>query len=415
LKNITILLITDFFPYSSSEQFLETEVKYYKDCNVTIMPRHYAETYRSLNNKQIEIDNFLINNKLNSINKLFYTIKIFISSYFFKEFFSEKLFNFSKFKSFRASMLSLYHYYYLFDKYFTKQTTLNNLIVYTYWNNEVTYALQILKKKYKYKLISRIHGYDLYKERRIANYMPLKSQFTQNINKIYTITESANKYLYQEYGFCSNKIELSKLGVEDKKIVTQPTQNNTLHIVSCSFLTEVKQVHKIVESLSILGKNHPNIEYKWTHIGNGPLYHQISELAKESLSELTNVQYTLKGELKNQDVYNFYKNNNIDVFINVSKSEGVPVSIMEAMSCYIPIIAPDIGGISDMLTNNINGVLLSHRCSISEIILALKQYKNFKNKDMRTNSYNIFFENYNAKVNYSKFINNLLNIRESNV
>jgi len=408
LKYLKLLLITDSFPYASTEQFLETEVKYYKNFNVTIMPQHGGKNYRSLNNENIQIDNSLIDNmKLTNQEKIFYTLKILFSPYLIKECFHHNLFNISKLKSFRASMFNLYHYYNYFNQYFLQKNELENLIVYTYWNNEVTYALQILKKKYGYKLISRIHGFDLYKERRVSRYMPLKSQFTKNIDKVYTITESANKYLNQEYGFLDNQVEVSRLGVEDKKIISKPNKKNILHIVSCSFLTEVKQVHKIIETLVVLGKNNPNLEYLWTHIGDGYLYDDIYDLAKKLLSDVNNVKYDLKGEMKNQDVYKFYKQNNVDVFLNVSKSEGVPVSIMEAMSCYIPIVAPDIGGISDMVETRINGILLSHKPLVSEIVVALNQDKFFKNEKIRKNSYKIFFSKYNAKKNYQEFINNL--------
>ena len=78
--------------------------------------------------------------------------------------------------------------------------------------------------------------------------MPLKTQFTTNIDKIYTITETANKYLQEVYGFKNNILELSRLGVEDKHIVSYPNKQNILHIVSCSFLNKVEQVNKIVKA-----------------------------------------------------------------------------------------------------------------------------------------------------------------------
>ncbi|NMC40567.1 MAG: glycosyltransferase, partial [Bacteroidales bacterium] len=44
-------------------------------------------------------------------------------------------------------------------------------------------------------------------------------------------------------------------------------------------------------------------------------------------------------------------------FINVSSSEGVPVSVMEALSFGIPVIATDAGGTSEIV-NNTNGRLI---------------------------------------------------------
>ncbi len=44
------------------------------------------------------------------------------------------------------------------------------------------------------------------------------------------------------------------------------------------------------------------------------------------------------------DLMLFFKENSVDLFINASITEGTPVSIMEAISCGIPIIATDVGG-----------------------------------------------------------------------
>ena len=44
----------------------------------------------------------------------------------------------------------------------------------------------------------------------------------------------------------------------------------------------------------------------------------------------------------------------VDLFLTVSANEGIPVSIMEAQSFGIPVIATDVGGISEIV-NNVNG------------------------------------------------------------
>jgi len=48
-----------------------------------------------------------------------------------------------------------------------------------------------------------------------------------------------------------------------------------------------------------------------------------------------------------------------DVFVSSSFSEGNPLSIMEAMAASLPVIAPRIGGIPDLVTDASNGVLVS--------------------------------------------------------
>lgn len=50
-----------------------------------------------------------------------------------------------------------------------------------------------------------------------------------------------------------------------------------------------------------------------------------------------------------------YKN---DIFILPSKEEGMPMTIIEAMAAGLPIIASNVGGISEMIKDHINGILI---------------------------------------------------------
>jgi len=398
-----IILITAYFPYHPGEQFLETEIKYYgNSVNLTIMPLNSSKKCRDIPNG-IKLDNYFINKKRNyTFSKMHYLMNLL----FYKEFITQVGINSKRIEPFLYSMRIYQMYYDIFDDYFKDQKELENTVVYTYWNIEATYALQSLKKKYKYKLVSRIHGGDIYKERKIDCYMPLKCFFTNNIDKVFTITESANKYLSKTYGFKNEVLEVSRLGVDNHFIKCNSTIVNHFSIVSCSFLKDVKRIDKIIDAISLLSKKYPFITFEWNHIGSGPLENKLQQYAKEKLLK-NNIKYKFLGHLDNKNVYEFYKNNAIDVFVNVSESEGVPVSIMEAMSCHIPIVAPNVGGISDMIIDKKNGKLLSKECEVNELVDALSEMQFFKSKKTREAAYSIFFEKYNAKKNYTEFIKKL--------
>lgn len=408
-----VILITNSFPYSPGEEFLETELKYYekfKNTEFIIIPSNKKKLCRYVD-ESIKIDNyFLDHNNQSKGNKIQLLFRMIFSMIFYREVFKNNIYSIKKLRSCASSIISYRKYYELLQEYFKDKNDLKNTIIYTYWNNEITYALQTLKSQYGYKLVSRIHGGDLYKERRPMNYMPLKKQFTKNIDKVYTITQSANVYLHDIYGFNHNLLELSRLGVDNNNITSLANKENILHLISCSFLVEVKRIDKIIEALQNISINMPHINYVWTHIGDGPLYERLLKMANKKLGHLNNINFKFLGNLDNKKVYQFYKNNSVDVFINVSDSEGVPVSIMEAMSCNIPIIAPDIGGISDMVINKFNGFLLSSKSEVNEIVVALENHNFYKNKIIRKNSYNIYLEKFNAEKNYKSFLEGIINI-----
>jgi len=406
-----VILITSRFPYVGGEQFLETEVAYYcqnKKVEFKILPVLKGSESRALPNC-IEVEDIFANENWTKLKPLYF-IKAILSKHLYQEFFLYNMFNLKKIKTLLSSLM-LHQFYMKKLETFLKNTTdLEDTIFYTYWNNEVTYALQSLKAKYGYKVVSRIHGDDIYQERREFNYIPLKKQFTHNIDKIYTITQSANEYLIERYGFTEDSIELSRLGVKDLAITSHSSASNELHIVSCSFLSEIKRVDKIIEALAIVAIQKPHIKFKWSHMGNGHLYDALLALANQKLGEKSNVQFSFLGNLKNVEVYAFYKENSVDVFLNVSESEGVPVSIMEAMSCHVPVVAPDVGGVKDMVIDGHNGRLLSEVCLVEEIAEALGDNAFFKEKDIRENAYSLYLEKYNASSNYCQFIDALIEV-----
>jgi colanic acid/amylovoran biosynthesis glycosyltransferase len=53
--------------------------------------------------------------------------------------------------------------------------------------------------------------------------------------------------------------------------------------------------------------------------------------------------------------------------------EGVPVALMEAMACGVPVVSTNMSGIPELVTSGVSGILLSPRDSkaISEILIAL--------------------------------------------
>lgn len=405
--NKRIIIVTLSFPYNIGEEFLETEISYYNDqLDVTILPLRSHAKCRHLPDG-IKLDNYMAHKRNNIFQKAYYLVKAMFNPIFYKELISQVKVNLKRVKPFLYSMYLYQTYYDFFNKYLRNLKNFDNTVIYTYWNNEVTYALQSLKKRYNFKLVSRIHGFDLYEERRYNSYMPLKRLFTKNIDRVFTVTESAINYLRKTYGFKYDILEVSRIGVNDYNIICKPSKSDMFIIVSCSFLVNVKRVDKIIDAISILSKKFPLITFKWNHIGSGPLESKLKQYANEKLYDIKNVEYNFLGYLENKEVYDFYNNNPVDVFVNVSESEGVPVSIMEAMSCHIPIIAPNVGGVSDMIEHEKSGILLSEKCDVSELVNGLSNFEFFKNEETRKNAYRIYLEKYDAKKNYTKLIENL--------
>lgn len=63
----------------------------------------------------------------------------------------------------------------------------------------------------------------------------------------------------------------------------------------------------------------------------------------------------LTGEVQNVQEYL----QSSDVFVFPTEIEAFGISLIEAMSCGLPVISTNVGGIKDILNNGINGLVVS--------------------------------------------------------
>lgn len=76
-------------------------------------------------------------------------------------------------------------------------------------------------------------------------------------------------------------------------------------------------------------------------------------------------------------VMKYYATHEIDWFMLLSTSEGLPVSILEAMSFGVPVIATDVGGVSEAVDDE-TGLLLPVDVEKEEFVRGLVPYLDSK-------------------------------------
>jgi glycosyltransferase involved in cell wall biosynthesis len=164
--------------------------------------------------------------------------------------------------------------------------------------------------------------------------------------------------------------------------------------VSCSSIYPLKQVDYIARLIFSLKEN-----IEWVHFGDGTDFELVKSI---TLSAPKNIKCKLMGYVNNQNVMKYYSSNNIDLFISSSKSEGLPVSMMEAISFGIPILAKKVGGVGEIVIDEVTGFCMNPNSTFHEDCNLLLKAINYKfNRNIITNFYS---ENYNGENNFTKFI-----------
>lgn len=367
-----IALITSSFPYPSGEQFIETEIEFWSNAEfdeVYLLPNSSSGPARAVP-KNLLVDTTLSRKP----GKARFALRALLSKVLYREIallYDHKKISLATFFSAWKSTASYLRAKSLLDNWLKDNGPID--LIYTYWNSVHSYAACTAKAAgLAGRVISRAHRFDLYEEQRPGGYMPLKRQFVSGLDQLFVLSHEAKSYTRCTYGVDASRISVSPLGVFIPNVLCEASPSKEFKIISVSFCVPVKRVDKIIESVARFARLNPNLNIKWCHVGGGPLKDHMIELAREKFGYVKNVQFSFLGQLCNKDVRAIYSEQEVDVFVNASESEGVPVSIIEAMSSGVPVIAPDVGGISELVDNDC-GVLVSSTPSVDELCEAYSQ------------------------------------------
>ncbi len=410
-----LILFAKGFPYNTSEPFLENEYPLYKKHfdKVLIVTgcKKGEKPTRTIDGETVEIINdYTLSADLRSVVQSLPWLLT--DKMFYKEIgklIKNKTFSLKRFYSLSVTALCGNHRAKQAFRYIKKHPDYCADVIYGYWLNIPAYAAVRLKRKLKSTsfAVSRAHGFDLYAERSETVYLPFQEQIYNELDEIASISDNGKQYLEDKYG-SKNKVSVFRLGASDKRIHNPETDRNVFRIVSCARVIPLKRLTRIVDAL----KNITDKEIVWTHIGNGTEYENLKNYAEKELPQ--NITADFRGFVPNNQVYDIYAKTPFHVFINVSETEGVPVSIMEAMSFGIPVTATAVGGTSELVDVNKNGFLLKSDFTDSDLIACIRSLADMPEAEyaaFRNAAREKFEREYNAETNYKRFIEHIADRR----
>lgn len=180
----------------------------------------------------------------------------------------------------------------------------------------------------------------------------------------------------------------------DQKIINASIniRNNSKNIISVCRLVEQKNIFEIIKIAKILHN------YNFIILGNGPLFNEIQN-------------YILKKNIKN--VYMPGQINNVfkylyasRIYLSTSFYEGLSISILEAMSIGLPIIASNVVGNVDAIEHSKSGYLYDLgriNIAVDYILKIMESEKLFlklsKNSQLRQRNY------FSTKTMISAYLN----------
>lgn len=293
-------------------------------------------------------------------------------------------------------------------KDFVKEHNLKDALFYDYWFVNSLLALAELKRQGVIKhIVSRAHGFDLYDERQFEGRVPFREYKVRWSDGIFTISNHGFQYLKAKLSRrLQSKVYLSYLGVDNpfQEKVLSEFNTTQFTIVSCARMVSLKRISLLAEVLS-----RTSLPIHWIHFGDGPERKKVEEVIT-TIPRTCKV--TLMGECSNEEVLKFYAKNYVSLFVSLSETEGLPVSMMEAISAGIPIMAISVNGIPEIVTP-ITGVLIQDIDTPSDQLAKILEETLLHASFDRNAIRNFFNQNFSADSNTNAFIKNLRMLTDS--
>jgi glycosyltransferase involved in cell wall biosynthesis len=224
-------------------------------------------------------------------------------------------------------------------------------IVHTHLNS-IIYALPaILFSKVK----TRIHTFHSIADRSLKGIYGIALWIAMKYMKFIPVGvgETVSDSISNAYGIKRGKVHLIFNGIDTMRFSpateTRKAPNSEVRLVNVGRMYHVKNPKLLIESFYEALKEYHEIIL--TMVGDGEEREAIETLvAKLKIKD----KVILVGNQENVETYL----RNADIYISTSNVEGVPLSVLEAMACGLPIISTKAGGIIDIVTNGESGILV---------------------------------------------------------
>src|SRR4051794_13786442 len=157
----------------------------------------------------------------------------------------------------------------------------------------------------------------------------------------------ASRDIGVDAGACRAECTLVIHNAVDVAAFARPDQLRGIpHVVSIGRFAFPKDFATLVEALAAT-----RADYRAAFVGEGPLLPEIAATIRQRrLTEridLLGNRGDVPGVLASADV-----------FVLSSRSEGFPVSILEAMAAGLPVVATDVGGVAESVVDGETGLLV---------------------------------------------------------
>lgn len=226
---------------------------------------------------------------------------------------------------------------------------------------------------------------------------PIVKKIWKNAKRVVCNSEDLKKEVLKisprlKVGVISNGIDTDKFRPGKRK------SKDEIRLLYVGRLIPLKRIDLIISALpEVIRNNNKKIVFRI--VGSGSEEKKLRNLVKE-LNIEKYVEF--RGEVDYKDIHKEYQNS--DIYIQLSKVEGMSNTILEAMACGLPIITTDVGGAKNFINRNgklLNGKALQSKKELfKEIMYYIDNPIIVKNQGILSRKISTKFNNMNNANDY---------------
>jgi glycosyltransferase involved in cell wall biosynthesis len=193
-------------------------------------------------------------------------------------------------------------------------------------------------------------------------------------------------------------------GIEIARHVRTKRDNATPQIIFLSNLIKLKGIETFLQSLAELRRE--GCDFKARIVGESFDYSREEAMAfcaREGIADVVQIAGPKFDEAKFEEL------RQSDIFVLPSYNECVPLTILEAMQFGLSVVTTHVGGIPDVITHGVNGLLITPG-NVKELTTKLKQL--IDDKALRIKLGNTAMNNFFQYYTLSTFYDGLADIFE---
>jgi N-acetyl-alpha-D-glucosaminyl L-malate synthase BshA len=196
------------------------------------------------------------------------------------------------------------------------------------------------------RVITTLHGTDSYLVGNHPSYKEVTRFSMEQSDALTTVSEYMRRHTMTDFDI-SREISVIPNFVDPQRFSRCKKDQQQKIVCHSSNFRQIKRIPDIIRAFKIISEE---IKCKLIFVGDGPGRTEAEEMAK-NLGISKNIEFL--GNVRNvQKIIG-----RSDLFLLPSQDESFGLAALEAMSCEVPVVVSDVGGLRELVSHDVDGYL----------------------------------------------------------